>query len=315
MKKIVIGLVAVIFSLAVYAQSSITFETKVTTSGPISSGKVQITVLCQGIQDVAAVSLKFKAEGSFAGLSPLKSIDSYSTKLQGALVDFSGGFVTVGWYDVNTVDLTDTIISIIFSTTGIGYASLIWELIPPGANEIAIDINGNLAIVQLNWVNSGFSVSPLCEISGYVYYWDSTTTMPNVSMTWTGGFSQQQYVLVSDSNGHYKDSLPGDAYHIIVDVPDTTNKGLNSTDALSIVRHFVKIEELTGMGLQAADFDGSGGVNSTDALAVMNAYIYKTLPNNLWFLKENAKVAVNYPATLKPVIVGKMGDVNKSYSQ
>ncbi|MBP7848659.1 MAG: PKD domain-containing protein [Lentimicrobiaceae bacterium] len=48
--------------------------------------------------------------------------------------------------------------------------------------------------------------------------------------------------------------------------------GVNSTDALLILRHFVGLDTLEGLPLKAADTDGAGFINATDALMVAQRF-------------------------------------------
>lgn len=52
--------------------------------------------------------------------------------------------------------------------------------------------------------------------------------------------------------------------------------GIDSTDALRVLQHVVKIQILSGTQLLAADVDGKNGVDSTDALMILQ-YIVGTI--------------------------------------
>jgi hypothetical protein len=74
----------------------------------------------------------------------------------------------------------------------------------------------------------------------------------------------------SNAWGYYGMSLPADSGLILYCVPEQNIPGgtVNSVDALLIMKHFVGLQSLSGVHLQAADVDGSGVVNATDALQV-----------------------------------------------
>ncbi|MBE0641020.1 MAG: hypothetical protein IH599_03225, partial [Bacteroidales bacterium] len=74
----------------------------------------------------------------------------------------------------------------------------------------------------------------------------------------------------SNSGGYYGIPTSGDAGTRLRCVPDQNIDAgvINSVDALLIMKHFVGLQTLTGVHLQAADVDGSGVVNATDALQV-----------------------------------------------
>ena len=77
----------------------------------------------------------------------------------------------------------------------------------------------------------------------------------------------------TDANGHYTFSalLPGN-YHVQC-ATSLPWGGVNATDALLVLKHFVGMSQLTGVNLKAADPDGNSHVNSADALYVSKRFI------------------------------------------
>ncbi len=77
---------------------------------------------------------------------------------------------------------------------------------------------------------------------------------------------------ISDSNGDFGFySLMSGAYTLEA----STNKifgGVNATDALGIMRHFVAYDTLRGIRLAGADVDASGYVNTNDAISCMQRF-------------------------------------------
>ena len=70
------------------------------------------------------------------------------------------------------------------------------------------------------------------------------------------------YTFPSMASGNYRMTI----------TPSNVWGGVNSTDALNIMRHFAQIAPLTGMKLAAADVNASHSVNGTDALLVMKRF-------------------------------------------
>lgn len=104
------------------------------------------------------------------------------------------------------------------------------------------------------------------------------------SLSYAGQFLMDSIpILLSGSNGRvfetYSDSsgnfifplvLPGD-YTIFAN-PEVPWGGVNSTDALGILRHYIGLNTLSGITLEAADVNGSGHVNATDALNAVQRF-------------------------------------------
>ncbi|MCX6273428.1 MAG: M14 family zinc carboxypeptidase, partial [Bacteroidetes bacterium] len=90
--------------------------------------------------------------------------------------------------------------------------------------------------------------------------------------------------------------------------------GVNSVDALAILKHFVNLSILTGIYRQAADVDNSGTVNSIDALMTQKRFVglISSFPAGNWTFTRDTITLVNPLNThnLKALCVG---DVNGSY--
>ncbi len=125
-------------------------------------------------------------------------------------------------------------------------------------------------------------------------------------------------VLMTDStdgNGCYSFSgvLPGTrVLHVTGSQP---SGGVNATDALLILKHFVHLENLTGLKKDAADVDTSGSVNSIDALMVQKRFVgmISSFPAGEWlFTTDTLQISGNsLSVNLKGICTG---DVNASYN-
>ena len=81
--------------------------------------------------------------------------------------------------------------------------------------------------------------------------------------------------VITDAGGYYVfDQLAGGTSYIIEPYYDTKPwGGSNSGDALKIMLHFVGLDTITGLALQAADVSDDGVVNSIDALNVQQRFV------------------------------------------
>jgi hypothetical protein len=97
-------------------------------------------------------------------------------------------------------------------------------------------------------------------------------------------------------------------------VPSNVWGGVNSTDALGILNHFVQSSLLTGMKLAAADVNYSHSVNATDAFFVMSRYsaVITSFPAGD-YLYHTDTVIVNGNQVTNNFDMLCFGDVNASY--
>lgn len=80
----------------------------------------------------------------------------------------------------------------------------------------------------------------------------------------------------TDAAGFYDFlSLPAGNYTLRFET-DKAFGGVNATDALLIMKHFVQISLLEGLKIKACDVDGSGYINSLDALVVAKRFTGQT---------------------------------------
>ncbi len=109
--------------------------------------------------------------------------------------------------------------------------------------------------------------------------------------------------------------FPGDTVKIEVTSAITWG-GANAIDALMIMRHFVNINQLAGLRLQAADVDNSGYVNSIDALSVMKRFVNLTnsFPAGDWKFESPYAVWQWQQFTQLNVKGVCTGDVDASYN-
>jgi hypothetical protein len=104
-----------------------------------------------------------------------------------------------------------------------------------------------------------------------------------------------QYCLTDDS-GRYKFSAIFNGTYEISAICSKKWGGGNATDAQAILHHFVKINPLQGLRLEAAQVSQASGsvVNSVDALFVVRRFTGQimTFPASDWIF-ERAEVSVD----------------------
>lgn len=90
--------------------------------------------------------------------------------------------------------------------------------------------------------------------------------------------------------------------------------GVNSSDALQILKHFVGVGSLNGLRLKAGDVDNSGFVNSTDALLTSKRFVgvVTSFPAGDWVVDPGT---VNYNGGTAQQHIGMLytGDVDASF--
>ncbi len=90
--------------------------------------------------------------------------------------------------------------------------------------------------------------------------------------------------------------------------------GVNSVDALLILKHFTEISQLTNLRLQAAYIDGNTWLNSIDALLIAKRYTgyIMNYPQSDWLFEPANIVVGNANAEVRVKAICR-GDVNGSY--
>ncbi|HRY32030.1 MAG TPA: dockerin type I repeat-containing protein [Bacteroidales bacterium] len=126
----------------------------------------------------------------------------------------------------------------------------------------------------------------------------------------------------TDTGGYYHFGFPytvgiwpGDTIKITV-TSSLPWGGGNAIDALLIMKHFVNINLLTGLRLQAADVDNSGYVNSIDALSVMKRFVnlINSFPAGDWKFESPSAIYQWQQFTQLNIKGVCNGDVDASYT-
>ena len=153
-------------------------------------------------------------------------------------------------------------------------------------------------------------------ISGVVTY-DNTAQSPlsNVNVYLNDDSKAVVASTITNANGAYTfPPVPNGTYTITA----ATNKawgGVNSTDALVIMQHFILIDTLEGLKLAGADVDATGYVNTTDAFNVARRFtqLINSFAAGDWLFEET-EVVLNEDNFVSVDFQGLCyGDVNGSH--
>ncbi|MCX6272880.1 MAG: dockerin type I domain-containing protein [Bacteroidetes bacterium] len=91
--------------------------------------------------------------------------------------------------------------------------------------------------------------------------------------------------------------------------------GVNSSDALLVLKHFVGMIQLSGLALQAADVNGDQVVNAADALMILQRFtgMINSFPSGDWVFESPMFTAPLTQVANIPIQGLCYGDVNGSY--
>lgn len=154
------------------------------------------------------------------------------------------------------------------------------------------------------------------NISGYITY-DNTVSTPmnDVKVKLLNNANVVIDSTITNAAGFYSfNNLADGNYHLKY---STTKEfgGVNATDALLVLKHFVHLQLLTGIKIPACDIDGSGFINAIDALSIAKRFTQQltSFPIGDWYFQP---VIFTIPTNVSQfdVKVLCVGDANGSYT-
>lgn len=154
------------------------------------------------------------------------------------------------------------------------------------------------------------------SVNGMVYYDNyQNTPMTGVYMDLSDSLGVIAYSDTTDQNGDFSFANVQQGNYSMVASTSKAWGGVNSTDALAIMYHFVGLNFLTGMKLIAADVSYNGYINSSDALYVQQRYIgmVNAFPSGDYAF-ENKNINVTTTNITENLASICYGDVNASYA-
>ncbi len=214
---------------------------------------------------------------------------------------------------------------------GSGFSSYLWST---GAttSSITVDSSGvgfGMSAVNVNVsTNSGCSANATARItwdtcanaggfklSGNVSYDNAASTALNNTTVRLMQAGVVVYQTITDAQGHYSFADIANGSYLISPVCTKPWGGVNSIDALLILRKFAGLVNLQGVKLLAGDVNASNSVNSVDALLVAKRFVamISSFTAGDWAF-ENPEISVSGPGSqtvnLKAVVYG---DVDGSF--
>lgn len=166
-----------------------------------------------------------------------------------------------------------------------------------GINDTAFHAGGNTLTGTITYANI-FNTA----LSGVIV--ELKDTIGNTIATDTTGLTGQ----------YFFNNLPNGVFNIIASSTNATG-GINSTDALFALRHFIHLINLSGLNYEAADVDNSNTINSIDALNICRFFtcMISSFPAGSWYF-EPANITITgsgmYSKDIKGICIG---DVNGSF--
>ena len=167
------------------------------------------------------------------------------------------------------------------------------------------------------------TVNPTCwfpmenfnRVRGYFTY-NESQIMAGKRVKIINANGTQQAAVNTNSNGRFTFNN----YH--VNVYNTINTdfgidilaGVNATDALLVMRHFVHLDTLTGGQLFAADVNLSGNINGTDAMLIMRRAIDEEFPSGDYYYYSPSGMSITENNVEYDLSFLCYGDVNGSYT-
>jgi hypothetical protein len=235
------------------------------------------------------------------------------------IVNPNGASTAVTFQYGTTIDYGSSIVatpSPLTGSTSISVSAQITGLLlntPYHYRVNATSINGTT-----NGTDMTFTIVPqnIYTIDGVVSYDNSISTpLNNISLSLLNSQNSTIGTTTTDINGHYAFNNLGNGTYTIS--PSTSNKvgGIDATDALIINKYFIQDYTFTSpLRQKAADVDAKNGINPTDALNIMRFFVKLTssFTAGSW-LFDPIPVNVNCSNSTQNIKAICIGDANGSY--
>jgi len=299
-----------VFSISIAKSQTITTEAPNVASCP---GTITVPIIVTNINSISAISLTLDYD------TTLLTWDSFQNEQEQLssgflIVNSNGSQVIVSWFSLTPANFgNDTLIELIFTAANPGSGNLGWNLSVP---DNCMYTDDNHTTVTAIYKDGLVTIEDCGEIYGNVHYDNVSGTAMNNSNIELYSYSGDQIdATVSDVNGEFVfDTLLSGLYTLDASTSKAWG-GVNSTDALGIMRHFVAFDTLSGIRLAAADVDASGFVNTIDALTTAQRFTLtiNSFPAGDWLFQSDTVTLLAGKDTTVEVLAICYGDIDGSY--
>ncbi len=254
------------------------FEIKLGIASGCDHSTIMIPVNVMNFNNMGAVSLAINFDNTGLVFTGLQGTHA---NFNGLMANADGNILRLSWVSANGtgVGMPDwTLTTLVFNTVDAGTYNLTWNL-DPNETEV-VDPNGNKKIMEST--GSVVTIINCSNISGVIRYNNegnnppiagAPTPMNNVRVQL---FEEDKTLfdeLYTNATGQYAfTDVPNGNYTLKLSTVKAWG-GVNSVDALAIMKHFVGMEYLTGIRLKASDVDYTGFTNVSDALQVSRRFV------------------------------------------
>lgn len=243
-------------------------------------GLLHYPVIIRNGYDIASISLGIQFDPDHL------SYAAYSNPHPGLasgflMVNSTASTVQIGWFSVSPIDLEDDTLLFLDFMADTGYSMLSFDLQTIGSCYFT-DLNNT----ELNaWYVSGYVYAGICASLTGILTYDNPASTP---LTNTEVNLGNWYAAQSGTDGGFEFPSVGSGTWLLHAAVSKPAGGVNATDALKVLNHFVNTQPLSGLKLQAADVDGTGFVNAADGLMIAKRFVgmITTFPTGDWLSEE-----------------------------
>ncbi|MHC1706704.1 MAG: C25 family cysteine peptidase [Bacteroidales bacterium] len=196
-------------------------------------------------------------------------------------------------------------------TDSLGHALIPLTLTSTDTGLLTLIVSGFNCLPDTSFIR----IMPLATIFGTVIYDNANQTPLDSVVVYLIQAGDTLAEAQTGSNGEFLFSQINEGAYQITGRCYKSWGGVNSSDALMIMRHFVHIITLNGIAKKAADVDHNNIANALDAYSVQGRFvgILSGFPGGDWVFEEKTiqvGIAGQHDVTLKGLC---MGDVNRSF--
>jgi plastocyanin len=276
-------------------------------------GNVVVPLTVNNFNAVANIALSFSFNNTVLTYTGYQNVNPALANGSLVVSNVIPDKVQVSWSSIvpASIGSNDTLLKLNF--TGIpGTSALTWNVATPGACQY---LNVNSLPIPSQFPNGSVVVANCTNISGVVRYDNvggSLMTNSTVNLK-QGGVVVAQ--TTTDLQGHYSFSNLALGTYVLDGTSAKPWGGVNSADALQILRHFVNLTPLQGIRRLAANVDGSPAVNSVDALYTTRRFVgvVNAFPAGDWVFKKDTVIVNGTSNIVRNLQALCYGDVDGSY--